>query len=358
MNKNKTITGTGDNFGFEETEINVFAEYLSAFETKNNYEKIRVGTKVSGTVILKEERYTLVDINNKANVIVDNSMLEKVIMDNIEIGSPIDLLVTAVTDGKEFIINGSAHQFKMLEVQDFLANAFEARTIMIGIPTELNHAGYTLSVNINDQTVSLFMPHLLTDVNKLPNPESILNTEIEFLLDCVYKDGVKSYIGSRKSHLVNMAKREIRKIKTGNVYQGFVTGVADFAVFVQFNECLTGMIHKTNLTEQAAAMLEAGQITSGMSIEFYVKDIIKDKLFLTQELKESLWDTITENQSLVGKICAVKDFGLLVTLDYETKGLLHQSVIDKTKTYKVGETINVVVSGINKSKRQITLSLK
>lgn len=358
MNKNNVVTGTGDNFGFEEVENNIFAEYLNAFETKNNYEKIRVGTKVKGTVIQKNDRYSLVDINNKSNVIVDNSMLEKRILDATEIGGNIELIVTSVTDGKDFIITGSAHQFKMDEVQDFLANTYASKTSMIGIPTELNHAGYTLSVNINDETISLFMPHLLTDVNKLPDPESILNTEIEFLIDCVYKDGVKSYIASRKAYLVNMAKHEIKKIKKGNIYQGFVTGVADFAVFVQLNECLTGMIHKTNLTEQALAMLEAGQITSGMTIEFYVKDIIKDKLFLTQELKDSLWDTITENQSLVGKICAVKDFGLLVTLDYETKGLLHQSVIDKTKTYNVGETINVVVSGINKSKRQITLALK
>ena len=53
------------------------------------------------------------------------------------------------------------------------------------------------------------------------------------------------------------------------------------------------------------------------------------------------------------------DFGVLVSLDYETKGLLHKSVlVDHLTSYKKGDSVNVVVTKVNKNNRQITLALK
>lgn len=352
-----TGTGTGTNLGFEEEISSNFESYLRQHEVSNNTQNLTVGTRVKGTIYSKNSKYTMIDINNKSNVIIDNNNLENLILENINIGEEIELLITEISDKKEYTIFGSVHQLRMLEVQDFLEQAYEQKTVITGVPVDLNHAGYTVSVNINDQIISLFMPHLLTDVNKLPQPESILNSEIDFLLDVVNKNGIKSFIASRKAYLHSMVNNEIKKLIKGNIYVGFVTGTTEFAVFVQFNDCLTGMIHKSNLTEEAQIKLLDGTISNGTNIEFYVKDIIKGKLFLTQTLKESLWDSISEKQELVGTVCAVKDFGLLVSLDYETKGLLHSSVLNN-KTYNVGDSINVIVSSINKNKRQITLSLK
>ena len=43
--------------------------------------------------------------------------------------------------------------------------------------------------------------------------------------------------------------------------------------------------------------------------------------------------------------------------DYETKGLLHESVLPNNKKFAIGESVDVIVTLVNKDKRQITLRL-
>lgn len=356
-------TGTGTNLGFEEEIINPFAKALNDYELKNPMMDLKIGQQLDGVLTLKNNKYSLVNIYGKADVVIDNNNFEKLYLNNLNIGDAVEFIITDIIDKNQFIINGSIHSLKIQAVHDFLENAYVSNTIITGVPRELNYAGYTVDVIINDTNISLFMPHLLTDVNKLPDPESIIDTEVDFLLEQVKKEGNNTYIASRKAHLLTMAKNEIKNINKGEVYSGFITGTKDFGVFVQFNDCLTGMIHKSNLTTHAQELLDNNEILPGTSIEFYVKDILQSKkgskLYLTQTLKDSLWDEIQIDQELVGTVSSIKDFGILVNLDYETKGLLHKSVlVDHMNKYKKGDTVNVIVTNVNKNNRQITLALK
>ena len=86
-------------------------------------------------------------------------------------------------------------------------------------------------------------------------------------------------------------------------------------------------------------------------------DYKKRNIFGTQIAGESLWDNIKIGDVLTGKINDIKAFGLLVELDYETRGLIHKSNM-KNVQYNIGEEIDVVITNINKSNRQITLKQK
>ena len=367
LSKNKYMiqtplnTGTGNNKGFDdnEQELNPFGVALLEFEKSNSSSNVQIGKKISGVLTALNVKYALVNFKGKNEIVVPMSPNEKSIAENLTVGEAVSVIVTSIVDGENYDVYGSFHQLKMTELSEFLEKAVKNKTILSGIVKDMSFAGYTVSAYIDSQEISLFMPHLLTDVNKLPDANSIMYKEIDFILQEVYKDGQRSYLASRKHHLLNKVHGELHKLVIGGVYTGFITGSTDFAVFVQFNECLTGMIHKTNLSPEAAALLEKQEITPGMGIEFYVKDITKGKLFLTQIMRESLWDNIKVNNILVGKISALKDFGLMVDLDYETKGLLHKTVLPKpVESYKKGEQVTVVVTNVDKNKRQITLALK
>ncbi len=41
-----------------------------------------------------------------------------------------------------------------------------------------------------------------------------------------------------------LSQEAIKKLKYDIPYTGHVTGTTPFGIFVEFNECLTGMIHK------------------------------------------------------------------------------------------------------------------
>jgi ribosomal protein S1 len=362
MIETKLNTGTGNNKGFElevEQKQNPFTVALLEFEKTNSYPSFTIGSKVSGTLSSINSKVAMINCKGKNEIQIPMSPNEKAIADTLTIGQAVSVMITSVVDSENYDVYGSLHELKLAELSEFLDKAVRNKTVITGMVKDMSFAGYTVTAYVEDQEISLFMPHLLTDVNKLPDAQSILYTEIEFLLQEVYKDGQKQYLASRKAHLLNKAVGELKRLTIGGGYRGFITGSTDFAIFVQFNECLTGMIHKSNLAPEAADLLDKGEILPGMLIDFWVKDVTKGKLFLTQVMRESLWDNIKTNDILTGKISGIKDFGLMVDLDYETKGLLHKSVLPRgVDTYKKGEHLTVVVTNVNKNNRQITLALK
>lgn len=344
-----------------------FAQALAEYDAKYEIPKqIKIGTQITGTLVSKTEKYAFVDFHGKNMVRISNSGIEKAIIETLEIGTKVSVLITEVTDRMRdgFTLSGSLAEYQTQEILEFLQSAYEDKKVLTGRPVDMNHAGYNVIVNINDVNIMLFMPHLLTDVNKLVDSKSVLDTDVEFMLEYVKKEGNASYIASRKKYLETLIPDEMGKLVRGGVYDGIVTGKTDFAVFVQFNGVLTGMIHKTNLLPEVLELMN--DIKPGYPIQFYVKDVVinhkdvkKNRVFLTQVERESLWDSISTGHKMAGKVVAVKDFGLMISLDFETKGLLHKSVLDRGLTeYKIGEMLDIRVTNVNKNNRQITLALQ
>jgi len=216
-----------------------------------------------------------------------------------------------------------------------------------------------LNIDIDSINIDAFMPNTLADVNKLYNPEVLLGQTINVMLETLQQDkGI--YVVSRKRYLKTLIPEKVKSLSThpkDKVYTGFVTGTRDFGVFVQFEECLTGMIHKANINEVFRDKL--ADIAPGTEIDFYVKDVIKggNQIILTQTLEESLWDTVRVGDKLNGKVITVKPFGALIALDYETNGLIQTTYINKNnKTLKSGEKVDVIVISIIRDDRKIYLT--
>ena len=95
-----------------------------------------------------------------------------------------------------------------------------------------------------------------------------------------------------------------------------------------------------------------------MEINFYVKEIIKDKIILTQILRESLWDNIKIGQLIDGRVKDNKAFGTLVSLDDETMGLIHSSELEKIgRKFQADQDLKVKVLAIDRSNRKIFLTV-
>jgi len=116
------------------------------------------------------------------------------------------------------------------------------------------------------------------------------------------------------------------------------------------------MIHKTNLNPELQDRIP--EILPGMEIQFFIKEIIKDKIILTQILKESLWDTIKVNQTITGRVRDIKSFGILVSLDEETNGLIHTSEVEKaSRKFQNGDEVKVRIIAVDRMNRKIFLTV-
>jgi small subunit ribosomal protein S1 len=148
---------------------------------------------------------------------------------------------------------------------------------------------------------------------------------------------------------------------------GNVTGSAKYGVFVEFNECLTGMIHVNDLTPELLKAHKAREIQPGDAINFKIKEIVSEtKIILTQldakpvvDLWEGIEDRIKAPTQVIGKVKAVKDYGIFVDIEKGVAGLLHISELEgiDVEDIKPGNDINVKVTRIDASTRKIFLKL-
>jgi ribosomal protein S1 len=199
------------------------------------------------------------------------------------------------------------------------------------------------------------MPNTLAGINKLYDQNSIIGHTFNVMIES-YAEQEGTYIVSRRKYLQTLIPAAIKELDYSQVYKGHVTGTTPFGVFVEFNECLTGMIHKANVNPEWQNKLS--EIKPGFEIDFYVKEIIKDKIILTQILRETLWDNIKNGQIIDGVVKDVKQFGTLVNLDEETVGLIHTSEMEKIKrNFSAGQELKVKVLSVDRMSRKIFLTV-
>lgn len=331
------------------------------------YDAVEVNFPTRGEVVTAEyvggnaDNFVFEVSGYKDYVRVDNRNQEAKYLKNTEVGEMIDLLIVEVNNNN-FLIRGS------------IANLYESRAHahikslgdgapVIGIIKSLNPAGYDVEIHMGGVTLPGFMPNTLAGINKLHDPNSIVGSELELGIES-YSEQEGTYIVSRRKYLQSLIPEAIKNLEFGKVYTGHVTGTLPFGVFVEFEGCLTGMIHKANVHPEWQEKLD--EIKPGFEIEFYIKEIVRnnkgdikrDKIILTQILRETLWDTIKNGQVIEGKVKDTKQFGTLVHLDEETIGLIHTSEMEKLgKKFSAGQDVKVKVLSVDRNSRKIFLTL-
>ena len=371
MNTEKTIGNPELEYLFNETSSfttkkdqraarNLSKDFL---EMSKLYDSIEVQVPVKGNVVSarfvgeRPESFIFEDLGYKDYIRIDNRQNEAKYLRNASEGDFIDILISDINE-KNFIIKGSISELYESRAHANLKALEEGESVMVLVKS-MNPAGYEVEIYNGGVTLPGFMPNTLAGINKLVDPNSIVGDTFNVAIES-YDEKLGTYIVSRRKYLQSLAPNAIKELNYGEVYTGHVTGTAQFGVFVEFNECLTGMIHKANVHPEWQEKLD--EIKPGFEIEFYIKEIVKgpkhDKIILTQILRETLWDTIKNGQVIDGVVKDTKQFGTLVSLDDETIGLIHTSEMEKLgKKFTSGQEIKVKVLSVDRSSRKIFLTV-
>lgn len=289
----------------------------------------------------------------KDDIRIDDRINEANYLKNSKVGEIIDVLIVDVNHDN-YLIKGSIAALYESRAHQNLKSLEEGQSVTVYIKS-LNPAGYDVDLIHGGVTLPGFMPNTLAGINKLVDPVSIVGQTFEVMIES-FSDQEGTYIVSRRKYLQSLIPSAVKKLKYGDVYSGHVTGTTPFGIFVEFNECLTGMIHKANVNPEWQEKLTS--IKPGFQIEFYIKEVIKDKIILTQILRETLWDNIKIGQTLNGVVKETKQFGTLVNLDDETVGLIHNSEMEKLgKKFTPGQEIKVKVLSVDRMNRKIFLTV-
>lgn len=335
-------------------------EYKELMEMYNSYPIIvsKAGQIINGVFQgLSDDQYVFSAYGMKDDIRIDNKPSESKYLKNLEVGDSIDVLITSVNN-TDFLIKGSISELYEGRAHQNLKTLDDTESVLATVKS-LNPAGYEMEVIHGGVVLPGFMPNTLAGINKLYDPESIMGQTFEVMIES-YSGSEGTYIVSRKKYLQSLIPEEASKLEHGEIYSGYVTGTTPFGVFVEFNDCLTGMIHKANLREDWQDRIK--EITPGFEVEFFIKEVIKEKgkrykIILTQILRETLWDTIKNGQVIEGTVKDVKKFGTLINLDDETVGLIHTSEMEKSsRNLKRGDTVKVKVLSTDRTSRKIFLT--
>lgn len=323
------------------------------------YDSLKIEIPTAGAVVrstylgMMSNQYVFSVVGFKDDVRIEDKPGEAKYLNSVEIGEEVDVLITEVVQGTYFI-KGSISSLYESRAHENMKSLEEGESVTAYIKA-LNPAGYDVELVNGGVTLPGFMPNTLAGINKLYDPTSIIGDTFEVMIES-FSEHEGTYIVSRRKYLQSLIPEEINNLESNTLYNGRVTGTTPFGIFVEFNECLTGMIHKANVVPEWQNRIS--EIKPGHEIEFYIKEIIRDKIILTQVLRETLWDVIKNGQIIEGRVKDVKQFGTLVILDDETVGLIHTSEMEKLgKKFLSGQDIKVKVLSVDRSSRKIFLTL-
>ena len=319
------------------------------------------GDIVTGTVesiTLNEDKYidALINVNPKYTVSCSLRGEPKEIVTQLEKGMELDVKVKLKSGKMSASIGDAMTEVKVNELINSISDKTTAYKCKV---LELIHGGYWVDIS----GIKCFMPGSLAGLNKLYDFDMLLGNEL-IVMPVTFSKEKNTIVVSHREYLKTLIPNTIENLKETikEKRNGFVTGTTDFGIFVEFDECLTGLIPKAELDELTIKFYNAREIKPGDSIDFWVKDLISNKkIILSQKGPQiDLWDEIEEKYKPMmitkGTVSKLTSYGMFVELEKGVSGLIHKSKI-KDLTFNRGDNITIKITSVNVKDRKITMSL-
>jgi len=320
-------------------------------------DKTAYTTRGEISFISKDKSRALIDIQSKYTAYCALAKEPDYIVDQLEVGMEIDVKIkTSKTGDVIASISDALMEVKMKEIKDAIGNGAVGFTAKV---KELIHGGYWVDV----AGIKCFMPGSLGGLNKLHDFSVLVGKEI-IVMPITFSREKDTIVVSHREYLRTMIPVTIENLQE-NIKEekiGFVTGTTKFGVFAEFDECLTGLIPKAELTEESQKALDDRTIKPGDEIRFWAKEIISDKKIILSQLgpKIDLWDGADEKYKPMmiteGKVTKLTSYGAFVELEKGISGLVHKSKL-KNREIAKGDIINVKIGSVNVNDRKITMNI-
>lgn len=321
---------------------------------------LNVGEIRTGKIYAVDQEWITVDIGYRESVYVKASKESEEVRQLL----PGQETAVLITETKGTLTGSITGGVKHKTTMDLVESIEEGNTAWIGtVKNMIENGGYIVNV----QGIDCFMPGSLAGINKLADFSSIIGQEI-YVVPVSYSSDRGTIVVSHRKYLQALIPSAIQALKDniGVEKTGLVTGTAKYGVFVEFDKCLTGMIHSNELDENTLSKFKARDIKPGDEITFFVKDIISNtKITLTQKESTSVnpWINIGSRYQIpsivTAKVKTKKEYGLFVNIEEGVTGLLHISELpDNTlDDYSSGDDIDVQITRIDEDSMKVFLKL-
>ncbi|MDB5258824.1 MAG: binding protein small subunit ribosomal protein [Candidatus Taylorbacteria bacterium] len=360
----------------------VSAEITAAIEAKKNSpmgklldattNPAAVGDIVEGPVINIEKSAVYIDLAPMGTGIIYGRefLTARDIIKKINIGDVIAAKVVD-TENKDGYIELSLKEARQALIWSEAEEAISKKLILELPVLEANKGGLI----IQWQGISGFLPasqlkpehyprvadgdkdKILEELRKLVGKKISVS-----IISAIPKEG--KLIFSEKNPETKDKKEIIGKYKVGDIFDGVVTGIVDFGVFVKIEEGLEGLVHISeidwSLVEDPRTMFKVGQ-----KVKVKVIDIKDGKVSLSiKALKENPWTEASKkykkDKLVEGVIIKFNKHGALASIEEGIAGLVHVSEFGSEeklrKSLELGKSYGFKITLFDAKEQKMALS--
>lgn len=302
-------------------------------------------------------------------------------------GSQID--TKPIRDYDEYV--GKMMDFKVLKINNQIENIIVSHKVLIeesmaGQREELLKSikkGMTLKATvkaITDFGVFVDLGGLdglihITDLSwgRINHPSDVVKLDEVIDVYVIEFDEEKSRVYLGLKQLQSHPWENIQeKYKVGDKVSGKVVSLTDYGAFIEIQKGIEGLIHVSEMSwtqhiTNPNQMVTMGQLVEAqiLNIDFENRKLSLGMKQLTPNPWQSLLDKFPVGTKQKGKVCNITNFGIFVELEEGVDGLVHISdlswtkkILDVNEFVKMGETIEVVILGIDVANQKISLGHK
>lgn len=342
-----------------------FGEILSQFQRSHSH-KTEDRRQLEGTVITVTDESVFFDIGFKSEGILPVAALHG------EMLKPGDKALVTVK-GRDLDGYYELSRFKVERPMDWTAleKAFAEKSAVLGTVTAVVKGGFSVDVGVR-----AFMPASRSSVRDAAEMESLVGQEVRcriIKLDVADEDVVVDRRAVAEEEERAAKDRLYGQIKEGDTVQGTVRSLTDYGAFVDIGG-VDALLHVGDIA-RGRVNKPADVLSIGQSVEVKVLKLAsegeKKRISIgMKQLQSDPWESVTQRYNpgdrVRGTVTRPVDFGAFVELEPGIEGLIHISEMSWSRgkirkasdVVKQGETVDVVVLGVDAAQRRLSLGLK
>ena len=348
-----------------EADSKSFGEILSQFQ-KSHSHKTEDRRQLEGTVIAVTNESVFFDIGFKSEGILPITALQG------EMLKPGDKALVTVK-GRDVDGYYELSRFKVERPMDWsaLEKAFAEKSPVLGTVTAVVKGGFSVDVGVR-----AFMPASRSGVREAAEMENLVGQEIRcriIKLDVADEDVVVDRRAVAEEEERAARERLYGQIKEGDTVVGTVRNLTDYGAFVDVGG-VDALLHVGDIAwtrvNKPADVLSVGQQIEVKVLKLANEGEKKRISVGMKQLQTHPWESVAEKfkagDRVRGTVTRLAEFGAFVELEPGVEGLIHISEMSWSKgkirkasdVVKEGETVEVVVLGVDAGQRRLSLGLK
>jgi small subunit ribosomal protein S1 len=355
----------------QETGLSGEMNFESALEEYLNpdFGDLEEGSITKGEIVRIGEDHILVDVNFKSEGQIPVSEFRDASgAVTVAAGDKVDVFVVRKNEMEGTIIL-SYEKAKRMQLFDQLESVQEKNDICKGRIMRRIKGGYTVDLG----GIEAFLPGSHVDLRPVPDMDALVNEEFEFRVLKINRRR-SNVIVSRRVLLEEErnSKRPdlLGTLSEEQVVRGRVKNITEYGVFVDLGG-LDGLLHITDMSWKRIRHPKE-LVSLGQELELRVLSFDREHQKVSLGLKQLVpdpWQDINgkfpSGARLSGKVTNLVDYGAFVELEPGVEGLVHISEMSWTRKLrhpsqmvKTGDEVDVVILGVDQSKKRISLGMK